>query len=112
MRDELDHAIEVPETAKTAETNESRTWPRHREEVVAEPRPYVAADFTPAEFAARTAAVRREMRRRDIDVLLLVSPENIYYLLGLNHQGYFCFTLLVLTRSGSPALLTDRKSVV
>ena len=42
----------------------------------------------------------------DLDALLVTSPENIYYLIGLSHQGYFAFTMLVLPLEGEPALLT------
>ena len=46
------------------------------------------------------------MRQRGLSALLLVSPENIYYLLGLNHQGYFAFTCMVLFLEGRPVLVT------
>ncbi len=46
------------------------------------------------------------MRERDLRALCLVGPENIYYLTGLDHQGYFAFTLLVLPLRGEPLLLT------
>jgi len=42
----------------------------------------------------------------DLDALLVTSPENIYYLIGLTHQGYFAFTMLILPREGAPSLLT------
>lgn len=44
----------------------------------------------------------------DLDALLVTSPENIYYLIGLTHQGYFAFTMLVLPREGEPRLLTRK----
>ena len=44
----------------------------------------------------------------DLDALIVTSPENIYYLIGLTHQGYFAFTMLVLPRAGDPSLLTRR----
>jgi Xaa-Pro dipeptidase len=69
------------------------------------PSPYVAADFPPAEFNARIEKVREAMARQGIDALMLASPENIYYLLGLNHQGYFSFTLVVLPLDGHPLLV-------
>ncbi len=62
--------------------------------------------FAAEEFEARIAAVRAEMAARGMDALLVTSPENIYYLLGLSHQGYFAFTMLVLPASGRPALVT------
>ncbi|WP_079132226.1 M24 family metallopeptidase [Streptomyces nanshensis] len=58
-----------------------------------------------AEYAERTAALRRAMRRRGLTALALTSPENIHYLLGLDHLGHFAFTLLVLPRSGAPVLV-------
>lgn len=71
-------------------------------------RPYLNAEetfFSAAEYARRVAAVREEMDRRAMAALLLVSPENIYYLTGLNHQGYFAFTMLVLPLDGTPLLV-------
>ena len=62
--------------------------------------------FSTEEYAARIGAVRSTMRDRGLAALCLVGPENIYYLLGLNHQGYFAFTLLVLPLDGPPLLVT------
>ncbi len=69
--------------------------------------PYVAADFSPEEFRSRLHAVRGEMRERGLSGLLVVGPENVYYLSGLNHQGYFSLTLLVLPLDG-PLMLVAR----
>lgn len=68
--------------------------------------PYIAADFGTEEFQTRVQATRTSMWLQGLDALLIVSPENIYYLLGLNHQGYFSFTLLVLPMEGAPLLVT------
>lgn len=62
--------------------------------------------FAREEFDSRSAAIRSRMAERGLDALLVVSPENVYYLLGLNYQGYFAFTLLVLPIDGPPRLLT------
>jgi Xaa-Pro dipeptidase len=62
--------------------------------------------LTADEIAARISATRLVMRERGLAALCLVSPENIYYLTGLNHQGYFAFTLLVLPLEGEPRLVT------
>lgn len=66
--------------------------------------------FSAEEHAARVARVRQLMAedQHDLDALLVTSPENIYYLIGLNHQGYFAFTMLVVPREGEPSLLTRR----
>ncbi|HEY7822369.1 MAG TPA: aminopeptidase P family N-terminal domain-containing protein, partial [Acidimicrobiia bacterium] len=65
--------------------------------------------FSAGEYWARLAGVRELMAKDyDLDALLVTSPENIYYLIGLTHQGYFAFTMLVLPREGDPSLLTRR----
>lgn len=64
--------------------------------------------LTEGELQTRLARVRELMSRDgyDLDALIVTSPENIYYLIGLTHQGYFAFTMLVLPREGQPSLLT------
>lgn len=58
------------------------------------------------EYVARWNAVRRALDERDLDALLVSAPENIYYLTGLHHQGYFSFTLLIVPTDGEPMLVT------
>ncbi|MEX1037833.1 MAG: Xaa-Pro peptidase family protein [Acidimicrobiia bacterium] len=64
--------------------------------------------FTAEEYADRLRRVRRLMEAHPDrpDALLITSPENIYYLIGLSHQGYFAFTMFILPLDGPPALLT------
>jgi Xaa-Pro dipeptidase len=62
--------------------------------------------FPAEEFAARVDRTRSVMRERGLAALCVVSPENVYYLLGLDHLGYFAFTLLVLPLEGEPLLVT------
>lgn len=64
------------------------------------------AGFPAEEYEARVSDVRAEMRRRRLDALLITSPESIYYLVGLSHQGYFAFTMLVLPFEGRLMLVT------
>lgn len=45
------------------------------------------------------------MRGHDIDGLLIASPENIYYLTGLDHWGFFATHVLVVPRDGDMALI-------
>ena len=63
--------------------------------------------FPDSEYASRWSLTRRAMAERNLDALLITSPENIYYLAGLSHQGYFAFTMLVLPRDGE-ALIVAR----
>src|SRR5690242_21689537 len=51
-------------------------------------------------------ALRVEMAVRGLAAVVLTSPENVYYLLGLDHLGYFAFTMLVLPAHGEPVLVT------
>jgi Xaa-Pro dipeptidase len=63
------------------------------------------APFSASEYAARVAAVRAAMQERELDALLVTSPENIFYLTGLSHQGHFAFTALVLRVEGDCLLV-------
>jgi Xaa-Pro aminopeptidase len=63
------------------------------------------AAFPAEEYAARLRAVRGAMDEQGMDALLLASPENIYYLCGLNHAGHFAVTLLALGLEGRPLLV-------
>jgi Xaa-Pro dipeptidase len=65
----------------------------------------LGAAFPPEEHDARVGAVRAAMEERGVAALLLASPEDIYYLAGLNHFGYFAVTLLVLPLEGPPLLV-------
>jgi Xaa-Pro dipeptidase len=65
-----------------------------------------ATIFTEEEYGHRLAATRALMAERQLDALLVFSPENIYYLTGLNHQGYFAFTMLVVTPDGPLTIVT------
>lgn len=67
----------------------------------------MAHDFGEEELEHRLSAVRAEMRQRGLDALLVVGPENIYYLTGLNYQGYFSLTVVVVSLHG-PLLLVAR----
>ncbi|MDQ4037031.1 MAG: Xaa-Pro peptidase family protein [Actinomycetota bacterium] len=62
--------------------------------------------FAGQEYADRRAATRELMAQSGLSTLCLVGPENIYYLTGLNHQGYFAFTMLVLPLDGPAVLIT------
>lgn len=67
-----------------------------------------AADrfFPSEEYERRLAVVRAHMEERGLSSLLLVSPESIYYFTGLNHMGYFAFTLLVIPKEGDLGIVT------
>ncbi|MBO0821106.1 MAG: aminopeptidase P family protein [Nocardiopsaceae bacterium] len=57
-------------------------------------------------YPERIAVLRRHMRRLGLAAVAVASPENVYYLTGLDHLGYFAFTLLIVAETGQPTLVT------
>ncbi len=62
--------------------------------------------FSPEVYAERTERVRKEMQKQKFDACIITSPESIYWLTGLNHQGYFAYTSLILSLEKQPVLIT------
>lgn len=62
--------------------------------------------FTDEELGRRLEAVRHAMSARGLDMILLSTPENIFYLTGLDHWGYFAPHLLVVPSDGDMLLIT------
>lgn len=62
--------------------------------------------FSDGEIGARLAAVRRDLERRGLDAAVIASPENVFYLTGLDHWGYFAPHLLIVPVDGTPVLVT------
>ncbi len=62
--------------------------------------------FPPEEYQARLQRVRQRMVERDLDACLITTPENIYYLVGLSHQGFFAYHGLIVPREGELYLIT------
>lgn len=60
--------------------------------------------FPREELDRRLAAVRAGMAARDLDGLIVSVPENIYYLTGLDHWGFFACHLLIIPRDGEMIL--------
>jgi Xaa-Pro dipeptidase len=59
-------------------------------------------------FAQRRERVAAAVREAGLDVLLVTIPENIYYLIGLDHFGYFAFHMVVIPASGDPVLVARK----
>jgi|SRR5579863_3432175 len=68
--------------------------------------------FSDDEYAARLAAVRRRMAAADLAVLLVSTPENIFYLCGLDHWGYFAPHILIVPATGELTLVTRKMEAV
>jgi len=61
--------------------------------------------FPDEEYRRRLAAVRQTMAERGLDACLVSVPENIYYLAGVSHWGFFATHLLILPREGEPVII-------
>lgn len=62
--------------------------------------------FSTDEYAQRLDTVRQGIEERGLAGCLVSRPENIYYLTGLNYQGYFAYQMLVVSLRGDPILIT------
>jgi Xaa-Pro dipeptidase len=74
--------------------------------MTAEAGPGMAPDFDEEEYRLRLDAVRRGMAARELDLCLVSTPENIFYLTGLDHWGYFVPHVLVVPQDGEMTLVT------
>jgi Xaa-Pro dipeptidase len=61
--------------------------------------------FPTDELDRRLAAVRTAMAARGLKGLAVSVPENIYYLTGLDHWGFFAAHVLVVPSEGRPVLV-------
>ena len=62
--------------------------------------------FSEAEIAGRVSRVRKSLAGRELDAAIFASPENIFYLTGLDHWGYFAPHLLIVPLDRKPVLVT------
>ena len=61
--------------------------------------------FPMYEFMTRIANVRREMERRELDVMMITSPQNIFYLTGFETTGYASFQTLIVPIDQEPFMI-------
>ncbi|WP_165492013.1 M24 family metallopeptidase [Egibacter rhizosphaerae] len=58
------------------------------------------------EYETRLENVRREMHAQALDGLLVMGPEDLYYLTGYRSMGYFAHQVLIVRPSGEPLMLS------
>ena len=66
----------------------------------------MAIHFTKEEFAERKSKVIKELKKQNLDALLMFRQESMYWLTGYDTFGYVYFQCLVLTVRGELVLLT------
>jgi len=62
--------------------------------------------FSSAEIARRLRRVRAELELKGLEAAIIASPENVFYLTGLDHWGYFAPHLLLVPLESEPVLVT------
>jgi Xaa-Pro dipeptidase len=62
--------------------------------------------FSDAEIQSRINVVRKDIAAKNLDAAVFASPENVFYLTGLDHWGYFAPHLLIVPLEGTPVLVT------
>jgi len=66
----------------------------------------VALHFTKEEFSLRKSKVITELKKQNLDALLMFKQESMYWLTGYDTFGYVFFQSLILTSKGDIILLT------
>ncbi|QIG47747.1 aminopeptidase P family protein [Nordella sp. HKS 07] len=62
--------------------------------------------FSDAEIARRLRRVRAGLELKGLEAAVFASPENVFYLAGLDHWGYFAPHLLIVPLESEPVLVT------
>lgn len=68
--------------------------------------------FSKGEIARRIERLRQAIDIRNLAAAVFASPENIFYLTGLDHWGYFAPHLLIVPLDGTPVLVTRSMEAV
>ena len=66
----------------------------------------MALHFTKEEFLSRKSKVVAELKKQNLDALLMFKQESMYWLTGYDTFGYVFFQSLILTSKGDLVLLT------
>ena len=66
----------------------------------------MALHFTKEEFSLRKSKIITELKKQNLDALLMFKQESMYWLTGYDTFGYVFFQSLILTSKGDIVLLT------
>ena len=62
--------------------------------------------FSLDEYQARLDALRSRMEAKGLDVLLIHTPENLYYISGYQTPGYYWYQTLIVPVDAEPIFIT------
>lgn len=62
--------------------------------------------FSTEEYQGRLARLREALAARGVEVLLVHTPENIYYLSGYQTPGYYTYQCIIVPLEGDPVMFT------
>lgn len=62
--------------------------------------------FAEQKYAKRLEALQAKMAEQGLEICLISTPENIYYLTGLDHWGYFVPHVLIVSLERELTLVT------
>ena len=64
--------------------------------------------FTMGEYGRRLQELRRRMDLRNVELMLVTTPENVCYLTGFESPGHYYFQALLIPREGEPVMVPRR----
>ncbi len=64
--------------------------------------------FSMSEYCARLESARASMDERGFQLLMVFTPENMYYLTGYNTIGYYTYQCLLIPVDGEPMMIVRR----
>lgn len=67
-----------------------------------------AIPFNREEFQARLGNVRKAMEQEGLDGLVVMSPEDMYWITGYRSMGYYMFQALVINYQGEPVMISRK----
>lgn len=65
----------------------------------------IEAAFSKDELSARQVAARQQLADRNVEVMIVTGPENIFYLTGQQTPGYYAYQALLLPVDGEPVAI-------
>jgi Xaa-Pro dipeptidase len=67
--------------------------------------PGIECVFPQEEIEHRLQAARQELKNKNIDIMLVTGPENIFYLTGQQSPGYYTYQALLLPKDADPVFI-------